>query len=554
MNVSLSKVDSLASNSFLKCLYAIALSFEVEFGPTLKGKLKMWATESTAFTKRFGINKKTWDTIINDVAGGSDPNENTRMFNRILNLAKDLREAKGDLKLEMDLTKQQIAQINDFTLWVLKENENAYNRMFKNVSTLGDADLTKVFVEDEEDLDVKGMDSVKKDIEKLVKKMTKRSDMDMTPEERKKHQGTEVYKQFLKSKRELNTIYKNRLQQMVRSSGKDLLDVDEVRRKLNSENIIHSIPEDFVGKINENGWLYTISGKRLKSNPGGKVRMNPSYDPMQDNAYVLEGIPYDGANPQRIYTEEFTAKQSGSKFTKVSSLIKVLPRMQKKWRRDMNVRGSKSVKALIVELVYLTQGRVSSTSAQTANERTFGITTLQARHIIIKGNIIHIKYAGKKGVKQHHIIRTNSIHEKQVKRLLEQLLDGKSGEDYIMTDSNGKRITGSMVNNYLKTIGAPAGVTIHKFRHARGTTHAQKILDKAPFDPKDRDYTEAEVTKWFIESIKEIGAELGHVSGEKVTANTAIANYIDPSVMQAFFERLKVRPPAVVVKAIARSK
>ena len=554
MHVSISKVDANAANSFLKCLYAIALSFEVEFGTILKGKVREWANEAGDFTKRFGIHKRTWDTIINDVANGNDPNENTQMFNRIINLATDLKNAKGDMKLEIDLTKQQLGQINDFTLWTLKENENAYNRMFKNVSTLGDTDLTKVFVDDEAELDVKGMESIKGDIQKLVKKMTKRSDMDLTPEERKKHAGTETYKAFLKAKRELTGVYKERLQQMVRSSGKELLDVDEVRRTLAKENIVNNIPEDFVGKINENGWLYTITGKRLKSNPGGKVKMNPNYDPMQDNAYVLEGIPYEGANPQRYYTEDYTANKSSAKFTKVSSLIKVLPRMQKKWRRDMNVRGAKSIKALIVELVYLTQGRVSSTSAQTANERTYGITTLQARHVTIKGNTIHIKYIGKKGVKQHHIIRANTVHEKQVKQLLEQQLDGRSGEDYLMEDSNGKRITGAMVNKYLTSIGAPAGVTIHKFRHAKGTTHAQALLDKSPFNPDDRNYTEAEVTKWFIDQIKLVGAELGHVSGEKVTANTAIANYIDPNVMKQFFDKLLVRPPATVMKAIERSK
>ena len=550
MQLSLSKVDSNATTSFLRCLYSIALCFEVEFNESLKSKIMSWSNEAQPFLKRFGIHKKTWDTIIKEVTSGADPNENTRMFNRIINFADNLKRSKVDLKAELDLTKQHLGQINDFTLWVLKENENAYNRMVKNVSTLGDPELTKTLTENDEELDVKGLESLKKDVTRLVKKLSGEESLDMTVEERKKHSDKPQYKEFLAAKRELTKIYKTRLQHLVRSSGKELMDVQEVIRTLDKEKIPHNIPRNYEGKINESGWLYTTSGKKLKSNPSGDIQMNPNYDPMQDNGYVLMGVPYAGAGKQYYYTEEFIANKSKEKFTKVSGLITALPKMMKKWRRDLNVRGAKSIKALITEIVYETQGRVSSTSAATAGSQTFGITTLQKRHVNIKGNVIHVKYRAKKGVAQHHIMRANSVVGKRVKELLEMLMEDKDDNDYIMTDSNGKRITGAMVNKYLKEIGAPQGVTIHKFRHAKGTMKAQELLGKVPFNPDDMSYTEAEVTKWFIEKMKEVGAELGHVSGEKVTASTAIANYVDPGVMKAFFDKLKVRPPATVQKAI----
>lgn len=550
MQLSLSKVDPVATTSFLRCLYAVALSFELEFNASMKNKLMVWSNEAQPFLKRFKINKKTWDTIIKDVASGSDPNENARMFTRIINFADQLRQSKVDLKAELDLTKQHLGQINDFTLWTLKENENAYNRMLKNVSTLGDPELTQNFVDDDEELDVKGLDSLKKDVEKLTKKLSGTATLDMTQEERKKHSDKPAYKEYLAARREISKIYKARLQHLVRASGKDLIDVKEAVRVLDKEKIPHTIPRNYEGKINEAGWLYTSTGKRLKSNPSGDITLNPNYDPMKDNGYVLMGVPYEGAGKQYYYTEDFVANKSKEKFTKVSGLITALPKMVKKWRRDLNVRGSKSIKALITEIVFETQGRVSNTNALTAGTQTFGITTLQKRHITIKGNVIHIKYRAKKGVAQHHVLKATTIVGKRIKELLEMLMEDKDDNDYIMTDSNGNRVTGAMVNKYLKEIGAPTGVTIHKFRHAKGTMKAQDLLGKVPFDPNDMSYTEAEVTKWFIERMKEVGAELGHVSGEKVTANTAIANYVDPGVMKAFFDKLKVRPPSAVQKAI----
>ena len=98
----------------------------------------------------------------------------------------------------------------------------------------------------------------------------------------------------------------------------------------------------------------------------------------------------------------------------------------------------------------------------------------------------------------------------QSRSKLESLKESTDPDDYLM-QHDGKHINGSMVNKYLRQIGAPKKATIHKFRHARGTSIATEILSKSPFTPGDKSYSESQVTKWFVEKVKEVGAELGHV-------------------------------------------
>jgi hypothetical protein len=62
---------------------------------------------------------------------------------------------------------------------------------------------------------------------------------------------------------------------------------------------------------------------------------------------------------------------------------------------------------------------------------------------------------------------------------------------------------------------------------------------------------ERTVQKWLEERILEVGKELGHMTNGKITANTAIQNYIDPSVISQFFDDYGViRPNAKFQKAI----
>ena len=550
MQLSLSAVDAVAANSFLKCLYAIALSFEVEFGKTLKSKVQTWAVEAAPFCKRFGIQQRAWKLIMDDVASAIDPDDNANMFNRILKLAEDVRSKKQDFRDEIDLSQVQLGQINDFRLWIADKNENAYNRMLKNVALLGDPDLSREFLDDDTELDERGLADILKRLNAIVKKLSGQQGLSLPTEVADKYRGQEVYKNYLSIKGELNKLRKFRIQQIVRTSGKETIDIKQLIRTLDKEGIPHDLPRKFEGMIDEKGWMYTITGKKMLANPNKNVEMNPNYDAGSDNGYVCKGVPDFGDKEQHYFTKDYKKMKNAKKFGVVSALTKVLPKLQAKWRRDLKVRGIDALKALIVELIYQTSARISNKRAGTDGKQTYGMATLLNKHVTIKGDVIHIKFSAKSGVNQHFKInvKTDPVM-RQVKTMLEALKEQTEPNDYLMV-YNGKHVNGQMVNKYLVQLGAPKGATIHKFRHARGSLMAKELLAKSPFNPDDKSYSQSDVTKWFVEQVKQIGAELGHVSGENVTANTAIANYIDPNIMKDFFDGLGVRPPANVLKAV----
>jgi hypothetical protein len=82
---------------------------------------------------------------------------------------------------------------------------------------------------------------------------------------------------------------------------------------------------------------------------------------------------------------------------------------------------------------------------------------------------------------------------------------------------------------------------------------AVDLLKNSPFK-KGGDWKERDVHKWLETELLKIGAELGHMSGDKITSNTAIQNYISPEILGEFYAKLGIRPSAKVQKAIDSTK
>ena len=111
-----------------------------------------------------------------------------------------------------------------------------------------------------------------------------------------------------------------------------------------------------------------------------------------------------------------------------------------------------------------------------------------------------------------------------------------------------------MINKYLKSIGVPAGVTIHKFRTLRGTMLAATALGKSPFKNRATQPSAAVVNAWLKKQLEAVAKELGHFTNGKLTINTAIQNYIDPQLLEDFFKDAQVRPNAVIARSILLAK
>lgn len=551
LNISQSKVDQALANAFVKVLFAITSAHEEPLSRTMLNNLKTWSDEAIPFVSQFKLGLPNYKNIIRTVLASNYDDD--KLPDRILEFAKTIYQAKVKYKKELDLTKDQIQVLDSFSLWLRTDSEPAHKRLNRLVTITNEPSLVKLFVSQEEG-HVDNQTQALADIKKLVKKLTGRTGTEITPDEAKKLQGNELYKQYLALRRQFNKSYKDRVQQLVRASGKPYLPYDQVVATLEREKIQHKLPTGFVGNIGELSELYTLTGKKLKGYPGSatEVEMNPKYDPSDDNAYVFKARPLPTSKLQRYYTVDYDKHSSVEKFEVVDDLSNYVHKMRGQWLKHFNATGTRRLCAVISELAYQTQARISHSAAKTEGTQTYGLSTLLVKHVKISANQIDIKYSAKKGVPVHYKLKLDTPQMKKLASILKEQAEGLGPNDYLLLTEKERIIGSNTMKAYLKSIGAPEGTTIHKFRHLRGTELAKDLIKASPFK-KNGQHTDKEVNDWFMKAMTNVGKELGHVSGDKVTPNTAIANYISPSIMKDFFHGLNVRPNNSIQRAIDRA-
>lgn len=217
----------------------------------------------------------------------------------------------------------------------------------------------------------------------------------------------------------------------------------------------------------------------------------------------------------------------------------------------------KGMTATVLEFIFATSARPGNPGNATQGERTFGATQLQVQHMKIDTSKIVAQYKGKsqssntQALQKHVINYNDSAPLKLMAKNLKLYMAGKKAGDDIFV-YKGKTLNSTAVTRYMKTLGFPDGFTVHKFRTVRATKMTADILKKSPF-VKGGDWKERDVNNWVEEQLLHVGTALGHTSKDKITTSTAIGSYIEPAVLAEFYNKLGIRPPAKIQKAIDAS-
>lgn len=555
MLVSLSlkgKVAASSANSFVKILSLLSYSFddEYEISPDVRRKVGLLSASARAFVEAFGLDTDLFNKLVRSLQKGESAYHNDNLDDLCQEFATQLRPiVRKELEHEASVGRTELSLIKDFnTICLTDKTETAgraIERVKKNVSALNDIVLNKVF-----HVQIGKQSDIVTKLRELTTELGG-SDISIDQKIRSEFKGTDKLKDYNSLRRELNAVPKNFIMQKVRQSGKPYLPVRQIREELASQGITHhTVPEGFIGFIDDQMKYYTEEGKVLNGTPSGDVRMNPEYDPVKDNAYVCDAKAPMAKGYQRIYTLDYKANTTQNKFKKVAEFDKVAENVRKKWLREFKANGIKTrngVLAMLAELVYQTSGRIGSTSGQTDGQRTYGITTLLAGHYKKKGNNRLLEYPGKKAQQQKHKLLNTNPNQKLLIAALDELATDKARKDALIT-FRGRGISGNALNKYLASLGLPKGVTVHKFRTLKGTRIAKRILEASPLLDRKRGLTPTQVSKWLKSALEKVAKELGHFSNGKLTIATAIANYIDPSVLVDFYEKLGMRMPANIEK------
>lgn len=553
MNVHIAVAAASAPGSadaFIKLLVAIYKAPEYDYGTNFCTKMKKWLEQAQPFIDHYNMKRVFAKTLSMLVAGEDVADEK---YSLIVNGCFDtLKAKKKSFDKDSSLSKQQLQFLTDVRL-ARNGSEAASKRLMQHAGYFKDSHISKMFLHEDEHTETTTQDALYQRLEEHVKKHGKVKGNVMpetvleTWREKAKKLGNNLteHQDYLDMRRQRKAIADKAIANIVRASGEHIVDVDEIRNQMG--NVQYDIPEWFVGKMDDKGNYYTSDGLQLLNKPIGAGSMNKNYTPGSTVYYCQYKAPF-AQSTTNVYTIAARTEGRVQSFNIVQDMLPDLQKYVKKWLPDLakgpgSLRG---VAAAVCEIIYQTSARIGSTRAATAGETTYGISTLLRKHLNFNDQRVIMKYLGKKAGAQKHVIKFSDQRTEVLHGALVEFLHELKPANHVFT-FRGKPLSNSQVNGYLRDLGFPEGFTIHKFRKLRGTAMAKALMDKCPFGARAR---EADVNGWIEKQCLLIGKELGHMSGEQVTATTAIANYIDPSVFIPVFEKTNTRPNSKIQKAI----
>jgi DNA topoisomerase-1 len=181
---------------------------------------------------------------------------------------------------------------------------------------------------------------------------------------------------------------------------------------------------------------------------------------------------------QYRYHERWREVREENKYGRMVAFGNALPKIRRRVNKDLALPGLPRNKALatVVQLLERTFIRVGN-EAYARENKSFGLTTMQDRHVDVKGSQLRFRFRGKRGIK-HQIDLTDRRIAKIVSKF--QDLPGQELFQYVDDDSEVRDITSQDVNDYLREVTGQ-DFTAKDFRTWAGTVLAAMAL--SVFDP-----------------------------------------------------------------------
>ncbi len=172
---------------------------------------------------------------------------------------------------------------------------------------------------------------------------------------------------------------------------------------------------------------------------------------------------------QYRYHEQFRAVRDTTKYEHIMTFAAVLPKVRATVAEHMALRGlpREKVLATIIHLLETTMIRVGN-SRYAQDNKSYGLSTLQTRHVAVEGTELRFRFNGKSG-KQWRL----SIRNRRVARIVKamQELPGQHLFQYVDEAGVQHEVSSGDVNGYLREISG-ADITAKDFRTWTGTVLA----------------------------------------------------------------------------------
>ena len=240
----------------------------------------------------------------------------------------------------------------------------------------------------------------------------------------------------------------------------------------------------------------------------------------------------DAGRRQYLYHPDWRIKRDKMKFDRVLQAAQKLPAARRAIKRDLGLEGMPLARAdaVAVRLLDLGYFRIGSDIYADTNG-SFGLTTLEKRHVRRKGTTMVFHFVGKSGI-EHSI----EIDDPEVIPALDSLRKRRGGTERLLAYLNERRwadLDSSAVNQYLR--GMFDDLTAKDFRTWHATVLAAAAL-AATDEPGDTKRSQQRAIK---AAVSEVAEYLGN------TPTIARNSYVDPRVIDLYLNGTTIDPALV---------
>ncbi|WP_295705017.1 DNA topoisomerase IB [uncultured Brevundimonas sp.] len=277
------------------------------------------------------------------------------------------------------------------------------------------------------------------------------------------------------------------------------------------------------------GFSYRDSKGALISNPKvlDRIRMlaiPPAWTdvwicPRANGHIQATGRDVKGRKQYRYHNDWSTAR-SEHKFEKLPAFARALPKLRERVEHDLGLKGAcrDKVLATAVRLLEITLIRVGNATYAKQN-RSYGLTTLNKRHLDVDGAAMTFEFKGKSGVEHKVSVRDRRLA--RVVRALEEL-PGQQLFKYRTADGTLCPITSDDVNAYIRE-AMGEGFSAKDFRTWAGTVSAARA-----FRDMDPPTSQTDGRRKITVCMKAVAGLLGN------TPTVCRSSYVHPVVVDLY--------------------
>jgi DNA topoisomerase I len=249
---------------------------------------------------------------------------------------------------------------------------------------------------------------------------------------------------------------------------------------------------------------------------------------------------------QYLYHERWREFRDENKFGRLAEFAKALPRIRRRVAQDLKLPAlpRQKVLAAIVGLLERTFIRIGNKEYAREN-KSFGLTTMENRHVRVKGAQLRFRFRGKSG-RQHEV----DVTDRRIAKIVSKCQDLPGQDLFQYVDHNGevRDVASQDVNDYLREITGE-DFTAKDFRTWGGT-----VLAAIALGTQQKFETQKQAKAQIKTAISAVAQLLGNTPA--ICRNC----YVHPAVLEAYLNGMQsiglaeaIRSPNLNVRAVERA-